>query len=112
MRQVHGEDVEWVRAPFDAQVMYDSTGRKPHGKFAIADGAVDSSEVQFSTNAHPSQSQSSIQRERDLIQQIRDVKRQRQEDRNLFCDALKKFNEDMFQVILVVKIILRLFLSI
>jgi hypothetical protein len=26
-----------VRGPFDAQIMYNNTGQKPHGKFAIAD---------------------------------------------------------------------------
>uniref|UniRef100_A0A0D3H6B4 Uncharacterized protein n=1 Tax=Oryza barthii TaxID=65489 RepID=A0A0D3H6B4_9ORYZ len=54
MQAAHGPNVIWVRAPLDAQVMYECTGRKAHGKFAMADGAIDSSEVQLSTNAHPS----------------------------------------------------------
>ena len=55
MKNTYGPEVQWVRGPFDAQVMYNNTGRKPHGKFAIADGAIDSSTIQFSTTAHPSQ---------------------------------------------------------
>jgi len=58
MKNTYGPEVQWVRGPFDAQVMYNNTGRKPHGKFAIADGAIDSSTIQSSTTAHPSQPQS------------------------------------------------------
>jgi len=76
MSEAHGENIQWVKAPLDPQVMYKSTGRKPHGKFAIADGAIDSSEVQFSTNACPSQLHSSNHRERELEQEVRDLKRQ------------------------------------
>uniref|UniRef100_A0A0E0B2F5 Uncharacterized protein n=1 Tax=Oryza glumipatula TaxID=40148 RepID=A0A0E0B2F5_9ORYZ len=54
MQAAHGPNVIWARAPLDAQIMYECTGRKAHGKFAMADGAIDSSEVQLSTNAHPS----------------------------------------------------------
>ncbi|RLN07653.1 hypothetical protein C2845_PM11G06930 [Panicum miliaceum] len=44
MKEAHGENIPWVKVPLDPQVMYKCTGRKPHGKFAIADGAIDSSQ--------------------------------------------------------------------
>jgi len=94
MKEVHGENIPWVKAPFDPQVMYNRTGRKPHGKFAIADDAIDSSEVQFSTNVRP-QTQSSNHREKELEQEVRDLKRQRQQDCQSFYNAFAKFNEDI-----------------
>lgn len=99
MKEAHGENIQWVKAPLDPQVMYKSTGRKPHGKFAIADGAIDSSEVQFSTNAHPSQSHSTNHRERELEleQEVRHLKRQREQDCQSVYNAFAKFNEDMTQ---------------
>ncbi|RLN23934.1 hypothetical protein C2845_PM07G26920 [Panicum miliaceum] len=91
MKEAHGENIPWVKVPLDPQVMYKCTGRKPHGKFAIADGAIDSSQVQFSTNVRPSPSHSSSsQRERELEQEVRDLKRS-------FCNAFAKFNEDLTQ---------------
>ena len=119
MKEAHGENIPQVKVSLDPQVMYKCTGRKPHGKFAIADGAIDSSQVQFSPNVRPSPSQSSSnQRERKLEQEVRDLKRS-------FCNAFiigiddsllikpqgplmglmthtptfTKFNEDLTQVI-------------
>ena len=93
MKEAHGENIPWVKVPLDPQVMYKCNGRKPHGKFAIADGAIDSSQVQFSPDVRPSTCySSSSQRERELEQEVRDLKRS-------FCNAFTKFNEDLTQVI-------------
>ena len=110
MKEVHGENIPWVKAPFDPQVMYNRTGRKPHGKFAIADDAIDSSEVQFSTNVRP-QTQSSNHREKELEQEVRDLKRQRQQDCQSFYNAFAKFNEDMAQVTVLSPSLICYFLS-
>ena len=100
MKNTYGPEVQWVRGPFDAQVMYNNTGRKPHGKFAIADGAIDSSTIQFSTTAHPSQpqsAQSSTQREVQLQQEVQELKRQRQEDQGTLHKVLQ-YTQQMCQV--------------
>jgi len=94
MKNTYGPEVQWVRGPFDAHVMYNNTGRKPHGKFDIADGAIDSSTIQFSTTAHPSQpqsAQSSTQRQREvqLQQEVQELKRQRQEDQGTLHKVLQ-----------------------
>jgi len=111
MKEAHGENIQWVKAPLDPQVMYKSTGRKPHGKFGIADGAIDSSEVQFSTNARPSQLHSSNHRERELEQEVHDLKRQRALDCQSFYNAFAKFNEDMAQVAFLSASLIHCFLS-
>jgi hypothetical protein len=87
--------------------MYDNTGRKPHGKFAIADGAFDSSMVQMSTIACPSHSQTSSQNEVRLAQEVQELKRQRQqdqqqrqEDRQSMMGAFLQFNQQVAQVII------------
>uniref|UniRef100_A0A0E0KPN6 Uncharacterized protein n=2 Tax=Oryza punctata TaxID=4537 RepID=A0A0E0KPN6_ORYPU len=79
MQAAHGPNVMWVRAPLDAQVMYECTGRKVLGKFAMADGAIDSSEVQLSTNAHPSHTYTvrPSQIEVEIRQELANFKRQR-----------------------------------
>jgi hypothetical protein len=107
MMETYGPDVSWVRGPFDTQVMYDSTGQKPHRKFAIADGAFDSSKVQMSTIACPSHSQTSSQNEIRLAQEVQELKRQRQqdqqqrqEDRQSMLSAFVQFNQQVAQVII------------
>ncbi|KAG2588678.1 hypothetical protein PVAP13_5NG125081 [Panicum virgatum] len=99
MKNTYGPEVQWVRGPFDAQVMYNNTGRKPHGKFAIADGAIDSSTIIFSTTAHPSQpqsAQSSTQRVVQLQQEVQELKRQRQEDQGTLHKVLQ-YTQQMCQ---------------
>ena len=106
MKNTYGPEVQWVRGPFDAHVMYNNTGRKPHGKFAIADGAIDSSTIQFSTTAHPSQpqsAQSSTQREVQLQQEVQELKRQRQEDQGTLHKVLQ-YTQQMCQVYMNVSI--------
>lgn len=49
MIEKNGEDVDWLHGEFDCQVMYDCTGGKPHGRFAIVDGAFDSESVQLTS---------------------------------------------------------------
>lgn len=51
MIEKNGEDVDWLHGEFDSQVTYDCTGGKPHGRFAIADGAFDSESVQLTSTA-------------------------------------------------------------
>uniref|UniRef100_A0A0E0ERS9 Uncharacterized protein n=1 Tax=Oryza meridionalis TaxID=40149 RepID=A0A0E0ERS9_9ORYZ len=51
MQAAHGPNVIWARAPLDAHVMYECPGRKAHGKFAMADGAIDSSEYMMNGSA-------------------------------------------------------------
>ncbi|KAF0901440.1 hypothetical protein E2562_000321 [Oryza meyeriana var. granulata] len=46
-----GLDVDWFHGTFDPQMMYDCTGGKPHGRFAMADGAFDSDLVQTTCTA-------------------------------------------------------------
>lgn len=90
-----------LRAPLDAQVMYECTGRKAHGKFAMADGAIDSSEVQLSTNAHPSHTYTvrPSQIEVELRQELANFKHQRQEDCQSIQNALSEFNNQTKEVI-------------
>ncbi|XP_052159891.1 uncharacterized protein LOC127786066 [Oryza glaberrima] len=80
-----------------SQVMYECTGRKAHGKFAMADGAIDSSEVQLSTNAHPSHTYTvrPSQIEVELRQELANFKRQRQEDCQSIQNALSEFNNQI-----------------
>uniref|UniRef100_A0A0E0LCH7 Uncharacterized protein n=1 Tax=Oryza punctata TaxID=4537 RepID=A0A0E0LCH7_ORYPU len=99
MEAAHGPNVMWVRAPLDAQVMYECTGRKAHGKFAMADGAIDSSEVQLSTNAHPSHTYTvrPSQIEVEIRQELANFKRQRQEDCQSIRNALSEFNNQIME---------------
>ena len=101
MKAAHGPNVIWVRAPLDAQVMYECTGHKAHGKFAMADGAIDSSEVQLSTNAHPSHTYTvrPSQIEVELRQELANFKRQRQDDCQSIRNALSEFNNQIMEVI-------------
>uniref|UniRef100_A0A0E0KP53 Uncharacterized protein n=1 Tax=Oryza punctata TaxID=4537 RepID=A0A0E0KP53_ORYPU len=72
--------------------MYECTGRKAHGKFAMADGAIDSSEVQLSTNAHPSHTYTV-----EIRQELANFKRQRQEDCKSIRNALSEFNNQIME---------------
>lgn len=79
MIERNGEDVDWLHGPFDPQVMYESTGGKPHGRFAIGDGAFDSESVRLNCSAGDTSEFHRAKRQReenDFDQRLQDRERE------------------------------------
>ncbi|KAK1617803.1 hypothetical protein QYE76_037964 [Lolium multiflorum] len=105
MIERNGEDVDWLHGPFDPQVMYESTGGKPHGRFAIGDGAFDSESVRLNCSAGDTSEFHRAKRQReenDFDQRLQDrerefVERMKQREMEIITQVHQNSNEATIQ---------------
>ncbi|KAM0893013.1 hypothetical protein ACQ4PT_025374 [Festuca glaucescens] len=105
MIERNGKDVDWLHGPFDPQVMYESTGGKPHGRFAVGDGAFDSESVRLNCSAGDTSEFQRAKRQReenDFDQRLQDrerefVERMKQREMEIITQVHQNSNEATIQ---------------